>query len=353
MKINAIGELNHLSYNRNIKTKQMTFGHYLDSEKYNKEQRLSSLDSQISNINSRIWSDEYDFNRKSSALDDEIESAENELEASENKVAKLKSKVDNKEDDIYDLESVGYRLQNQAEENNKTIKQLEINQKNVIEKIRQSNNELQQKLTTDFQTTSEKLKYRHEASVKSAVGGIKNSLIQNVINPIIQSMEGNTSEIPSSIYIEDETNIPEPIFSWLVKQTDSNYAKLHTVNLKDEKQFISLIKKISILAARKYEETGTRTFTLLGDVEQPISSTVNSKFFKDLLINSEKLYHNILVLVSKVPYSEIMKTSTFATNVRAEKTFYTDQKLGRNSLIEFVSKRQYLGEDLLAKMIKR
>ena len=353
MKINAINKLNSISYNRNIKAKQITFGHYLDSEKYSKEQRLSSLDSQISNVNSRIWSDEYDFNRMSSSLDDEIESAENELDASENKVAKLKCKVDNKEDDIYDLESEGYRLQNKAEENNKTIKQLEINQKNVIEKIRQSNNELQQKLTTNFHTTSEKLKYRHEASVKSAVGSIKNSLIQKVINPIIQSMEGNTSEIPSSIYIEDEMNIPEPIFSWLVKQTDSNYAKLHTVNLKDEKELISLIKKISILAARKYEETGTRTFTLLGDVEHPISSIINSKFFKDLLINSEKLYHNILVLVSKVPYSEIIKISNFATNVKAEKTFYTDQKLGRDSLVEFVSKHQYLGEDLLAKILKR
>ena len=353
MKINAVDKLNSISYNRNIKTKQVTFGHYLDSEKSSKEQRLSNLDSQISNVNSRIWSDEYDFNRLFSSLDSEIESAQNELDVSENKIAKLKCKVDSKESTISDLRYEGYCLQNEAEDNNKTIEQLGNDKKNVIEKIRQSNNELQQKLTTDLQTTSEKLKYCHEDSVKSAVSGIKNSLIQKVINPILQSMEGNKVEIPSSIYIEEDTKTPEPIFSWIVKQTDSNYAKLNTVNLEDKKQLISLIKKISILAARKYEETGTRTFTLLGDVEQSISSIINSKFFKDLLINSEKLYHNILVLVSKAPYSEIMKTSNFATNVKAEKTFYTDQKLGRDSLVEFISKHKYIGEDLLAKIIKR
>ena len=353
MKIGAISKQNYFSYNKNIKTKQITFGHYLDDEKYNKEQRLSSLESQIANVNSRIWSNEYDFNRQTDSLDNEIASAENDLEESENKVSKLKRRVDDKEYDIYELENEGNRLEKKAENNNKTIKLLENEKKKKIEEIKQSNNELQQKLTADFQTTCSNLRNEHETSLQNAVNGIKSSLIKTIINPIMQSNEGNDIKIPSSIYIEDDTNVSEPLFSWLVKQTDSNYVKFNTVNLQDEKQFTSLIKKISILAAKKYEETGTRTFTLLDDINLSFISPKSDNFFKDLLINSEKLYHNILVSVSNIPYTEISKINKFDINVKVDKNFLTDLKLGRNSFAEFISKHQYLGEDLLSKVIKK
>lgn len=112
MKINAIGKQNIYLSNYKVNTKQVTFGHYLDDEKYYKEQRLSNLYSEISDVNSRIWDDNYDFDSETSSLNDEIASAESDLEASEERVAKLERRVDSKQDFIQDLESESYYLQN-------------------------------------------------------------------------------------------------------------------------------------------------------------------------------------------------------------------------------------------------
>ena len=70
MKINAIGKQNIYLSNYKVNTKQVTFGHYLDDEKYYKEQRLSNLYSEISDVNSRIWDDNYDFDSETSSLND-------------------------------------------------------------------------------------------------------------------------------------------------------------------------------------------------------------------------------------------------------------------------------------------
>ena len=353
MKVNAIGKQNIYLSNYKVNTKQVTFGHYLDDEKYYKEQRLSNLYSEISDVNSRIWDDNYDFDSETASLNDEIASAESDLEASEERVAKLERRVDSKQDFIQDLESESYYLQNQAEVNNREIKQLENKKLDTISKIKQSNEELQKILAEEFKTTSENLRSQYDNAVKLATNGVKSTLIRKVINPILESVEGKESNIPSSIYIEDKAGGPEPFFSWLVKQTDSNYARLNAENLSDKKQATSLLKKISLLASRSYEETGKRTFTLLEGIENSISSVLDNEDLKSLLTNSEKLYHNIIILVPKLPSLDIMKNNKFDIDVKVEKPFLTDKKLGRNSLVEFVSKHQYTGENLLSKIIKK
>ena len=350
MKISVVYGQN--IYSNNFKTKPISFGHYSGDEKYSKKQYLAYLDSQILNVDLRLWSDEYNFSCKSSLLDDEIENAERDLTANKNRAANLQCTLDIQKDKIRYLESEGNNLQNKAQNNNTIIEQLEITKQKTIEQINQANNKLQEDLTIEFQTLTESLKEGYEQSEQIALNGIKNSLIRKVINPIIKSSEGDKAGIPSGIYIEDELNMPEPLFSWMVKQTGSNYAKLDTLNLNDEKQIVSLIRKISILAARKYEEAGKRTFTLLGNLEQAHSISGN-ELFKDLLRHSEELYHNIIVLISKAPYSEVMKIINFDTNLKVEKTFSSDQKFGRNSLTEFISKHQYAGENLLSKIIKK
>ena len=204
MKINAIGKQNIYLSNYKVNTKQVTFGHYLDDEKYYKEQRLSNLYSEISDVNSRIWDDNYDFDSETSSLNDEIASAESDLEASEERVAKLERRVDSKQDFIQDLESESYYLQNQAEVNNRKIKQLQNKKLDTISKIKQSNEELQKILSEEFKTTSENLRSQYDNAVKLATNGVKSTLIRKVINPILESLEGKESSIPSSIYIENE-----------------------------------------------------------------------------------------------------------------------------------------------------
>lgn len=344
-KYNGISSIN----SSRKQSKQIVFGHYLDYEKSSKKDRLSDLDSAISRVNSRIWDNNYDFERESSSLDDDIENAENALDASEERVSKLRKRVDSRENYISSLEDDSYELQNQAEENNKQIKQLEEKKQNTLKQVKKSNEELQKKLNANLQTTSDRLNSQFKTTTEIIQNGAKNSLIQKLINPILQATEGKECDIPASVYIEDETGMAEPYFSWIVKQTDSNYAKL---NASENNQPIDLLKKVSLLAARSYEENGKRTFTLLEGFENTINSLMNNDMFKDLLAASEKLYHNIIVVISKIPHKEIINNSSFNTIIKVEKSFTTDKQIGRNSLVEFISKHKFNGENLLSKIIK-
>lgn len=347
MKINIISRYNVIpSINNNKEfAKQIVFGHYLDYEKSSKKNRLSDLEAAISRVNSRICSDNYDFERESSSLDYDIQSAEDELTASEDRISDLKGRISHRQSYISSLKQDSYRLQNKAEENNKKIKQLEEKKQNVLIQIRKSNEELQKNLNTNLQTTSDRLNSQFKTSVEIIQNGVKNSLIQKVINPILQTTEGKECDIPASVYIEDEAGVAEPCFPWIVKQTDSNYAKL---NISNNNQAIALLKKISLLALRSYEENGKRTFTLLEGFENTINSLMNNDKFKDLLASSEKLYHNIIVVISKIPHKEIIGNKSFNTTIKVEKSFATDKQIGLHSLVEFISKHPFYGKNLLS-----
>jgi hypothetical protein len=104
---------------------------------------------------------------------------------------------------------------------------------------------------------------------KIATEGLKSSLIQKIINPTIDAMEGEGNTIPSSMYIENDVkskeNILPNIFEWIIRQTDSNFAKIKIVELDEnsEPKFLSMIKKILFNSEQEYEKTGRHSFTLI------------------------------------------------------------------------------------------
>ena len=335
------------------KRNNITFGHYLDDEKDRKQSRLSSLESDIYRVNSRISSENYDFERESSSLDSQIDSAESRLDETERRISKLRDRADSKESYIDSLSSEGYRLQQKAKKNLGTIKSLETEKQNTVKQLQESNTTLQSVLAEEFKTKSKQIENEFKANAEEMQKGVKGTLIQKVINPIIDSVEGKEVELPSSIYIENSYETSEPIFSWLVKQTDSNYSKINTVKYSDKKEVFSLLKKISLLASRNYEETGRRTITLISGFENIISSLKDNEGIKELFLNAEKMYHNIIVVISKIPYLELSPKIKFSDVVTVEKNFLKDKKIGKDSLVEFVSKHQYTGENLLSKIVKK
>ena len=335
------------------KQNNITFGHYLDDEKDRKQYRLSSLESDIYKVNSRISSENYDFERESSSLDSQIDSAESKLGEIERRVSKLRDRVKSKESYIDSLSSEGYRLQRKAKRNLGTIKNLETEKQNTIKQLQESNTTLQNALAEEFKTKSEQIESEFKTNAEKMREGVKGSLIQKVINPIIDSAEGKEVELPSSIYIKNLYELAEPIFSWLVKQTDSNYSKINAAEYSDKQDVFSLLKKISLLASRNYEETGRRTFTLISGFENIISSLKDNEGIKELFLNAEKMYHNIIVVISTIPYLELSPKIKFSDVVTVEKNFLTDKKVGKDSLVEFVSKHQYTGENLLSKIVRK
>lgn len=462
------------------KQNNITFGHYLDDEMYNKQSRLATVESDIRNIDERIWSENRDFEWESSSLDSQIDSAESRLDETERRISKLRDRADSKESYIDSLSSEGYRLQQKAKKNLGTIKSLETEKQNTVKQLQESNTTLQNALAEEFKTKSKQIENEFKANAEEMQKGVKGTLIQKVINPIIDSVEGKEVELPSSIYIENLLTVPtknesktatsnaisqqqidmitndgkisiffdkngfkkslpkleilrrnflkiiagtelepilkkmtasdietlfeelaankqldeksfnniienyfqkliseqketkttdvlkfsksdidkltetaEPIFSWLVKQTDSNYSKINTAEYSDKKEVFSLLKKISLLASRNYEETGRRTFTLISGFENIISSLKDNEGIKELFLNAEKMYHNIIVVISKIPYLELSPKIKFSDVVTVEKNFLKDKKIGKDSLVEFVSKHQYTGENLLSKIIKK
>lgn len=335
------------------KHNSITFGHYLDDEKDRKQSRLSSLESDIYRVNSRISSENYDFERESSLLDSQIDSAESRLDETERRISKLRDRADSKESYIDSLSSEGYRLQQKAKKNLGTIKSLETEKQNTVKQLQESNTTLQNALAEKFKTKSKQIENEFKANAEEIQNSVKGRFIQKVINPIIDSVEGKEVELPSSIYIENSYETSEPIFSWLVKQTDSNYAKINTAEYSDKKEAFSLLKKISFLASRNYEETGRRTFTLISGFENIISSLKDNEGIKELFLNAEKMYHNIIVVISKIPYLELSPKIKFSDVVTVEKNFLKDKKIGKDSLVEFVSKHQYTGENLLSKIVKK
>ena len=335
------------------KQNNVTFGHYLDDEKDRKQSRLSSLESDISRVDSRIWSENYDFERESSSLDSQIDSAENRLDETERRINNLRDRAASKESSIDSLSNEGYRLQQKAKKNLDIIKNLETEKQNTVKQLQESNTTLQNVLAEEFKTKSEQIESEFKKNAEEMQNGVKVNLIQKVINPIIDSMEGKEVILPSCIYIENSSETSEPIFSWLVKQTDSNYSKINTAEYSDKKEVFSLLKKISLLASRSYEETGKRTFTLISGFENIILPLKNNESIKELFLNAEKMYHNIIVVISKIPYSEFSKNIKFSDVITVEKNFLTNKKLGKDSLEEFVSKHQYTGENLLSKIIRK
>ncbi len=345
---------NHISnLTKYPKQNNITFGHYLDDEMYNKQSRLATVESDIRNVDERIWSENRDFEWESSSLDSQIDSAESRLDETERRISKLRDRADSKESYIDSLSSEGYRLQQKAKRNLGTIKSLETEKQNTVKQLQESNKTLQNALAEEFKTKSEQIENEFKTNAEEMQKGVKSSLIQKVINPIIDSVEGKEEDLPSSIYIKNSYDVAEPLFSWLVKQTDSNYAKINTAEYSDKQEVFSLLKKISFLASRNYEETGKRTFTLISGFENIISSLKDNESIKELFLNAEKMYHNIIVVISKIPYLELSPKIKFSDVVTVEKNFLTDKKLGKDSLVEFVSKHQYTGENLLSKIVRK
>ena len=330
----------------------ITFGHYLNEEKSTQERKLSNLRSEISSLEAQKHSENYSYNSQASSLDSQISQLESEVRSSNARISTLRGKVDGKGSAVDSERSRGYQYSQTIENNNNAIKKLQETQKKIYNDVIEQNEKTSELASKELLEKTAMLERDYIEESKIATEGLKSSLIQKIINPTINAMEGEKNTIPSSMCIENAVNSKENIlpniFEWIIRQTDSNFAKIRIVELDEnsELKFLSMIKKIIFNSEQEYEKTGRHSFTLIDNFEL-LAKLKNSKFLQELLSNSSEVYHNTIIGVSNIPYEKLMSALKFNHSFKIDKTFIENRYFGLQSIMKQLSNLKSGGINLL------
>lgn len=330
----------------------ITFGHYLNDEKTTQERKLSSLRSEISSLESQKRSENYSYNSQESSLDSQISQLENEVRSSNSRISTLRGKIDGKGSAVDSERSRGYRYSETIKDNNNTIKNLQETQKKIYKDVIEQNEKTSERASKELLEETARLERDYIEESKIATEGLKSLLVQNIINPTIDAMEGEGNTIPSSIYIENtvesKENIAPNIFDWIIRQTDSNFAKIRIVELDEnsEPKFLSMIKKTLFNSEQEYEKTGRHSFMLIDNFDL-LAKLKNGKFLQELLSSSRELYHNTIIGVSTIPYEKLMSAFKFNHNFKIDKVFIENPYFGLQSIMKQLNNLKSSGINLL------
>lgn len=330
----------------------ITFGHYLDDEKSTQERKLSNLKTEISSLESQKLSENYSYNSQESYLDSQISQLEDEIRSSNSQISTLRRNIDEKGSAAASERSRGCWYSQTIEDNNVAIKYLQETQEKIYKDVIEQNEKTSERASKELLEVTTKLERNYIEESKIATEGLKNLLVQNIINPTIDSMEGEVNELPSSVYIENtiksNESIVSNIFDWIIGQTDSNYAKIKIVELDEDSdpKFLSMIKKILFNSEKEYEKNGRHSFTLIENFDL-LEKLKNGKFLQELLSNSRESYHSTIIGVSTIPYEKLVSAFKFNHNFKIDKTFIENRFWGLQSIMKQLNNLKSCGINLL------
>lgn len=342
----------------NINMSRLSFGHYLDNEKSEQQRKLSSLNSEISRLSQEKSSEQSRFSNNENELNNEIQSLGSQLRSSKSRISSLEGKVYSKSSSIDYERSLGSRYSETVSANNKEIEKLQATQKEIYGSIAEQKRKISEQASNSIVNETAKLQENYVKESKYATEGLKSLLVQNIINPAINAIEGEDDTIPASILIQktyddvEKKNLAEnAILEWIAKCTDSNYANVDAAGFTNETSFVNHLKKIMMVSAQEFERNGQHSFTLVSNIDTINLQDLNEadkNFLSKFLSQTINMYHNTIIAISKV----IPQNFLFKYKFILDKTFIDNKRFGLSSLLDDITEKKYNGINILTKLKK-
>ncbi len=340
-------------YNLNY---NLSFRSSLDYEKNSLKSKLASLKNEAANYRSLQASETSSFNNESGALDSRIRSARSSVNSTNARIDYVKESIAQKEREIENERIKTNNLVAQVESNNKQIQELQKKQKEVLLKNLERTQNKEVDCAKKISDESGRLSKIYNEKVNIANNGLKQQIIDALINPTIELMDGNDVVLPSLVLFEngisgDEGKLAEKkLLEWIAKSSNSNFAYINAKDYHDKDSFILLLKKLSFQSLQEYEKSGRYSYTMISNFDVMDSSKLkqeNQLFFNKLFNESAKFFNNTIIAVT----SNIKDNKTVGKlslkSFKLDKNFITDKLFGIQSLINKISTARFEGQDLL------
>ncbi len=329
----------------NIRPKNLTFGHYLNDEKYSKKSEFSYLESDRVRIEKEKIQENETFSQKESSVNNSISNVKKQIDDTNRRISELREKVKNTEAKINSERSLGERYTKNIKENNAEIEKLHKNQQKIISEISEKKDKINKNASKKLALVGAELQEKYAKESQIAINGIKAQFIKKIINPAISLLEGESTEMPSSVEITGlNEDSAKTILNWLSTVTDSNYAFINAGKYKDE--FVQILKELSFLANKEYEKNGSHSFTMVEHFETVDSvSEADKKFLDAILENGAKTYHNTIIALTR--FTKNANTFTFNETFKITEKFLEHKNFGLQSIIKSLNGKKSAGINLL------
>jgi len=332
----------------------VAFGNYLDDEKSDLEDDLDEIKKSVKSAKKEIdWENSYHYD-ETLKLDAEIKTLNSEVIITANEIATLKNETMEQDARIKQAKESGQNLEKDVKSGKEIVNQLQSTHKEVLQGISTDAKIAAKLRETTLGQQSEHVQKIYEQEMKNAIAGIKNKLIQNIINPTIQESEGDNIRVPSSLLIESNSDdVAKKVFGWITKKTGSNYAILDAQECENKSGLMSLLTYVSEKAKKDFDASRVRTFTLIENFDSFVhaQNEVNDKtykFFKEFLSKCSELYNTTIVAVTKSG-SKINETNgpSFNIKLNLDSVFMQDKRLGYDSILNELIELKTLGKNHL------
>lgn len=332
----------------------VSFGHYLDDEKEEQEKALSSVESSISYNRDSIYEENKEHDSKVIELDKKIKNLRPEVSTSSDEINRLRDEVSKQDAKIKKAKDEGQTLEIAVKSGKETVSQLQTQHKEILNGMTEDTEFATKMRKEKLAQQSEQMQKVYAQETENAIAGVKNKLIQNVINPTIQESEGDNIRVPSGLLIEsDSDDVAKKLFAWITKKTGSNYAIIDAQECENKSGLMSLITYISQKAKKDFDSSQVRTFTLIENFDSfiPAQNEANDstfKSFKEFLSKCSELYNNTIVALTK-PGSKVNEANGLNFNIKLnlDSIFMQDKRLGYDSILNDLKELKTLGKNQL------
>lgn len=334
----------------------VSFGHYLDDEKSEQESALRKVESSIGSVRDDISEENRDHDSTVSGLNKKIRESKAEVSTTSDEIVALRDKVAKKDIKIKKVKGDGQSLEQDVKSGKETVKQLQSKHRELLQGISEDARIATETRTENLGKQAEQAQKNHAQEMENAVTGIKNKLIQNIINPIIQEYEGDNVRVPSSILLESESNdVGKKVFEWMTKKTGSNYAIIDAQEFQNKSGLTSLLTHIAQKSKKDFDSSQVRTLTLIENFDSfiPSSDEKNDsafKSFKEFLSKCSEFYNNTVVAIAKQQVASSTDTTKgidFNIKLKLDGLFLQDKRLGYDAISNELKNLKALGKNQL------
>lgn len=332
----------------------VSFGHYLDDEKEEQEKALRRVENSIDSVRSDISSANSSNASEVSSLNRQIRELNTEVNSTSSEISTLRDKVSRKDAKIKKVKNEGQGLEIDVKSGKETLSQLQAQHKAILQGIAEDTKSSTKMREEKLGQQSEQMQRVYAQDMENAVGGVKNKLIQNIINPTIQESEGDNIRIPAGLLMEsDSDDVAKKIFGWITKKTGSNYAIVDAQEFENKSGLMSLLTHVSEKAKKDFDASRVRTFTLIENFDSFVPAQDEAhdtaiKSFKEFLSKCSELYNNTIVALTK-PGGKLNEINGFNFNFKLnlDSVFMRDKRLGYDSILNELKELKTLGKNHL------
>ena len=197
-----ITKINTYTYNHNL-----SFKSSLDTEKSVLKNKLAKLKEDAITYKNLKTTEINDFNIKNQAMDNKICSARSEVDTTKQKISSTQKAIKQINEKIEAERGITSDLDAQINANNEKIQKLQEKQKSIFQENLRRTEILEEECAKKFSTEAVYLSKVYEDNFIKSKNCTKQQIIETLINPTIELMDGGDNNLPSFILFENNNDV--------------------------------------------------------------------------------------------------------------------------------------------------